>query len=56
MRWTRFWQRQRRDEDLRCELDAYVQQETDERMADGMSPDEARWAAVRKLGNATRIR
>jgi predicted permease len=56
MRWSRFWQRQRRDEDLRRELDAYVEEETANRIAGGMPPDEARRAAVRKLGNVTRIR
>jgi putative ABC transport system permease protein len=56
MKWSRFWQRQRRDADLRQELEAYVEQETAERIADGMSPEEARAAAARKLGNVTRIR
>ena len=56
MKWSRFWQRQRRDADLRRELEAYVEQETADRMADGMTPEEARWAATRKLGNVTRIR
>lgn len=56
MKWSRFWQRQRRDADLQRELDAYIEQETANRIADGMSPDEARWAAMRKLGNVTRIR
>jgi predicted permease len=56
MAWSRFWQRQRRDADLRRELDAYLQQETADRMADGLPIDEARWAAARKLGNVTRIR
>ena len=56
MKWSRFWQRQRRDADLRRELDAYVEQETADRLADGMSPDDARRAARRKLGNVTRIR
>src|SRR5262245_53854176 len=56
MSWSRVWQRQRRDADLQRELDAYLQQETADRMANGLPADEARWAAVRKLGNVTRIR
>src|SRR5262245_49568808 len=56
MRWTRFWQRRRRDSDLRRELDDYLEQETADRVADGMDPVEARWAARRKLGNVARIR
>ena len=56
MSWSRFWQRQRRDADLQRELDAYLQQETADRMADGLPADEAQWAAARKLGNVTRIR
>ena len=56
MKWSRFWQRQRRDADLRRELDAYIEQETADRMVEGLNSDEARWAAMRKLGNVTRIR
>jgi predicted permease len=56
MKWSRFWQRARRDDDLRRELEAYVEQETADRMADGLSPEDARWAAERKLGNVTRVR
>jgi predicted permease len=56
MKWSRFWQRARRDADLRRELDAYLEQETADRMANGMSVEDARLAAVRKLGNVTRIR
>src|SRR5690349_14226555 len=56
MKWSRYWQRQRRDRELRQELSAYLEQETANRIADGASPDEARHAAQRKLGNVTRIR
>src|SRR5262249_10838843 len=38
------------------ELEAYLAQETDDNIARGMSPDAARAAARRKLGNVTRIR
>ena len=56
MKWLRFWQRQRRDADLAQELEAHIEQETADRIAAGRSPDEARFAAMRKLGNVTRIR
>ena len=56
MKWSRFWQRRRRDADLQLELDAYIEQDTADRIARGMSPEDARRAAVRKLGNVTRIR
>ncbi len=56
MKWLRFWQRQRRDAELAHELAAHIEQETADRIAAGKSPDEARFAAMRKLGNVTRIR
>ncbi len=56
MKLSRFWQRQRRDADLRQELSAYLEQETADRIAAGATPEEARYAAQRKLGNVTRIR
>src|SRR4030095_6998665 len=56
MKWSRFWQRQRRDADLRQELSAYLEQETGDRIAAGATPEEARYAAQRKLGNITRMR
>ena len=56
MKWLRFWQRQRRDAELADELEAHIEQETADRIAAGKSLDEARFAAMRKLGNVTRIR
>jgi hypothetical protein len=56
MRWTRFFRRRYCDEERARELDAYLEAETDENMARGMSPEEARYAAHRKLGNTTLIR
>src|SRR3982750_868650 len=56
MKWSRFWQRQRRDADLGRELDAYIEQEVEEQITGGRSPEEARSIAMRKLGNVTRIR
>jgi predicted permease len=53
---TRFFRRKRWDEERARELDAYLEAETDENIARGMSPEEARFAAHRKLGNTTLIR
>jgi predicted permease len=56
MSWTRFFRRKHWDEERARELDAYLEAETDENIARGMLPEEARYAAHRKLGNTTRIR
>ncbi len=56
MSWTRFFRRRYWDEERARELDAYLEAETDENIARGMSPEEARYAAHRKLGNTTLIR
>jgi predicted permease len=55
MAWTRFFRRRRWDEERARELEAYLQMETDENMARGMSSEDARHEAHRKLGNSTRI-
>ena len=56
MSWTRFFRRRYWDEERARELEAYLETETDENIARGMSPQEARHAAHRKLGNLTLIR
>src|SRR6185436_776837 len=56
MSFRRFFRRRYWDEERARELDAYLAQETDDNIARGMSPDAARAAAHRKLGNATLIR
>jgi predicted permease len=56
MSWTRFFHRRRWDEERARELEAYLEIETDENIARGMSPEEARYAARRKLGNPALIR
>src|SRR5271157_46404 len=56
MSWTRFFHRRRWDEERARELEAYLEAETDENIARGMSPEEARYTAHRKLGNLTLIR
>jgi putative ABC transport system permease protein len=52
----RFFSRARWDEERARELESYVAIETDENIARGLPPDEARAAALRKLGNRTLVR
>jgi putative ABC transport system permease protein len=52
----RFFRRRYWDEERARELDAYLAQEIEDNLARGMTPGQARAAAHRKLGNATRIR
>jgi putative ABC transport system permease protein len=56
MGWSRFIRRRYWDEERARELEAYVSIETDDNIARGMTPEAARRAAIRKLGNRTRIR
>jgi predicted permease len=56
MSWKRFFRRRKWDEERTRELAAHLQIEVDENISRGMLPDEARYAANRKLGNATQIR
>ncbi|MGO8817680.1 MAG: ADOP family duplicated permease [Terriglobia bacterium] len=56
MSWTRFFRRRYWDEERARELEAYLEAETDDNIARGMSPEDARYAAHRKLGNTTLIR
>jgi len=56
MGWKRFFQRNAWDEERARELETYLQIEIDENIARGMTRQEARYAARRKLGNPTMIR
>jgi putative ABC transport system permease protein len=56
MGWKRFFRREAWDEERARELEIYLQQETDDNIARGMSAEDARYAARRKLGNPTIIR
>ena len=56
MSWTRFLRRRQWDDERSRELNAYLDIETDDNIARGMSPADARAAAQRKLGNTTLIR
>jgi predicted permease len=55
-RCRRFFQRGYWEEERARELESYLEIETEENVARGMSPEEARCAAHRKLGNPTLIR
>ena len=56
MGWTRFFRRERWDQERQRELQTYLDIEADENIARGMTPEEARYAARRKLGNPMQIR
>jgi predicted permease len=56
MRWRRFFRRTHWDLERAEELRSYLEIETDENVARGMSPDDARRAAHLKLGNTLGIR
>jgi putative ABC transport system permease protein len=56
MRWRRFVHRAGRDAELAKDIQAYLDAETDDKIARGMQPSVARASAHRKLGNATLIR
>src|ERR1700733_14687096 len=53
MRW---WQIRKRDADLQRELQSDLELEEEEQRERGLSPEEARHAAVRAFGNPTLIR
>jgi len=56
MSWMKFFRRGRRDEEAAREIASYIAIETDDNIARGMPPQAAHDAAVRKFGNATRVR
>src|SRR5579864_179541 len=56
MSWKRYFRREKWDEERARELASHLQIEADENVSRGMLPDEARYAANRKLGNSTLIR
>jgi len=56
MSWRQFFRRTSWDRDRAAELRSYLEIETDENIARGMSPEQARRAAHIKLGNTVRIR
>lgn len=56
MLWKRRWTRRRTADDFTSEVQAHLDIETDRLIAEGLPPDEARAAAHRRFGNATRVR
>lgn len=56
MKWPRFIRRRYWDQERSRELDAYLEAETHENIARGMTLEDARLAARKKLGNPTQIR
>ena len=56
MSWRRFFRRGRWDRERAEELEAYMAMEADDNRALGMNAEEARRAALRKLGNSTALR
>src|SRR5690348_2539821 len=52
----RFFRRAKWDRERSEEIDSYLRIETDENVARGLPYEEARAAALRKLGNPTAIR
>jgi hypothetical protein len=54
--WGRFFRRRMRDREVARDLQFYLDLETEENMARGMTPEEARSSARRKLGNPSLIR
>jgi macrolide transport system ATP-binding/permease protein len=57
LRKVQWWLRRRtRDDQLREELEFHMAAEAEERRADGLSAEEAAWAARRDLGNPTLVR
>jgi putative ABC transport system permease protein len=56
MKWTKFLRRRYWDAERAREIRGYIEIETDENIARGMPPEEARSAAHRKLGNEVLVR
>jgi hypothetical protein len=56
MGWIRFFRRPQWDAERAAEIAAYIQTETADNVARGMTPEGARSAALRKFGNAAHVR
>jgi len=51
-----WWKRQKREDDLDREIASHLSLESEEQRNAGASPDEARWAARRALGNTALVK
>src|SRR2546423_384137 len=49
-------QRRRKEDDLRDELQFHLDEEAEQRQAEGLAEQQARWAARRELGNLMLVR
>src|SRR6266550_5483230 len=49
-------QRRRKEDELREELQFHLDEEAEQRQAEGLAKDQARWAAGRDLGNVTLLK
>ncbi len=56
MNWGRFLHRAELDREVARDLQFYIESETEDNIARGLSPEDARAAALRKLGNSGFIR
>jgi predicted permease len=56
MGWSRFFRRRYWDNERAREIEAYIEIETEENIARGMSLEDARHAARKKFGNTTQVR
>ena len=56
MSWRKYFRRERWDEERAEEVRTHLAHEVDANLALGMTAEEARFAAKRKLGNETRVR
>ena len=56
MSWRRFFRRRRLDSQIAGDVEFYIEAETDDNIARGLTPAEARAAALRKFGNRTIVR
>ncbi len=55
--WARFFRRRKRMmEDLDQDIRDFIERETQDNIERGMPPEEARYAALRKFGNVTRVK
>jgi hypothetical protein len=50
------WRRKRMLEDFEQEIRAHIEMATQENIDRGMTPEDARYAALRKFGNVTRVK
>jgi macrolide transport system ATP-binding/permease protein len=53
---TWWWQRRRKEDQLREELEFHLTEEAAERQGEGLTAEQARWAARRDLGNMTLLK